>query len=337
MLFRGTIVALGLAAGVGLFAYLIIRQGWESIAAEIIRFGFVPFLGFVAISLVIFTLYSWRWQIIINRHLDRARRLSLWQVYLHRMSGYAVSYLTPVAQVGGEPARIALLVTDKVTTKEAVSSVTLDIAFELCAYIFFIIAGVIFAIVEGAGNGAALGYASVGLLGLFAVLLGFLVAIASGKRLIARLVKRFRIERRPTGRWLIDVEGLMTDFFKGRARLVAGIVVLSLVMISMRIVEVYYLATVFGVDLTFGQLFLVSTLPGIALLLPVPAGLGVFEGGFAALFSMMGIPLDPVAFAMIIRLRDLLFIGVGVVHMARQGGAYFAERMAEASKAMKQT
>jgi len=99
-----------------------------------------------------------------------------------------------------------------------------------------------------------------------------------------------------------------------------AIAFLAVTVISFRVVEVFYLAHFFDIQLNFAQAFLISTLPGIALLLPVPAGLGVFEGGFASVFVLLGVPLSAVAFALVIRLRDFAFIGFGLIHLLRQGG-----------------
>ncbi|MCR4312122.1 MAG: flippase-like domain-containing protein [Candidatus Uhrbacteria bacterium] len=329
MWMKGAMFVLGIVFGFGLLAFLIGREGWHDVLREVVYFGIWPFVGFVAMSLVNFALYSWRWQIITNSHLPPEKRLSLRAMYWHRLSGYAVGYLTPAAQVAGEPARIALLATDGVPIKAATSSVTLDIGFELCVYVVFITAGVIFALADGTGDPITLALTIAALVLLLALVLGFLISAASGKRVLSGTLRAigFRGKRsKHVVEWVSEMEGLMTEFFKGRSWLVAGVTLLSFVMISFRIVEVVYIAHYFGQSLTFAQAFLMSTLPGIALLLPIPGGLGVFEGGFAAVFTALGVGLNPVAFALIIRLRDLLFIGLGVVHLVERTGRYVVNR-----------
>lgn len=317
------------AIGIALLWFLVEKAGWEMIRAEVWRFGFWPLVGFVALSFVNFTLYSWRWQIITNSHIPAKNRQPLLRMYWHRLSGYAFGYLTPAAQVAGEPVRIALLVGSGVSAKAATSSVTLDIGFELCAYVFFIIAGVAFALAEGAGDPIALSFTIVGLGILLLLILGFLFSAASGKRVLSGLMRRVGFTGKRTKHvteWVSEMEGLMTEFFKGRRLLVFGIACLSLVMSSFRIVEVFYLATFFGVSLNLGQAFLTSTLPGIALLFPVPGGLGVFEGSFSALFTALGIPINPVAFTLMIRARDAVFISLGVMHLVHSGGKYVVKK-----------
>ena len=125
--------------------------------------------------------------------------------------------------------------------------------------------------------------------------------------------------------WFIETEQMMHTFVKGRSRLLLGVSLLAFVVIAFRVVEAFYIAFFFGITLSFAQAFLIATLPGIALLLPVPAGVGVFEGGFATVFGVLGVPLAAVAFALIIRLRDSIFITIGSIHAVRQGGGWLRE------------
>ena len=330
-LIRGFLFLLSLGLGAGIFTYFVLQAGVQNIIGSLQSFGLLAFAGFVIISLLNFALYSWRWQIIINKHLPKEKHITLPRVYLHRLGGYAVSYLTPAAQVGGEPVRMALLTSDDVPLKPATSSVLLDIAFELSAYVLFIIAGVILAIIEGIGDGESLVLITIGLAVMLTALILFFITIANGKGFFVHLFRLTRLNRvkklHRFERGMVQTEQMMTDFLAKKKSLLFLIAVLSISVISFRVVEVFYIADFFGVSLNFAQAFLVSTLPGIALLLPVPAGLGLFEGGFSAIFSLLVIPLNAVAFALIIRLRDLVFIFSGLLHILSRGRQFIERKL----------
>jgi len=321
---RGIIFFGALIIGLGLLGYLIYREGWSEIVQTLIGFGLVPFLGFVFISALNFGLYSWRWQLILNHQVDKNQRLSLWRMYRHRMAGFAASYLTPAAQVGGEPIRIGMLMSDGISSKKATSAVMLDITIELIAYIAFIVAGVALALITGLGSGNLMIGIGVGLLVMLIILAGFLFAVSKGDGWISKIFHGLRLDRiksmHKIEKWIKDTEGIMGVFLHARKSFLLLIAFLAVTVISFRVVEVFYLAYFFEVQLSFAQAFLISTLPGIALLLPVPAGLGVFEGGFASVFLLLGVPLSAVAFALVIRLRDFAFIGFGLTHLLRRGG-----------------
>ena len=245
-------------------------------------------------------------------------------MYRHRMAGFAASYLTPAAQVGGEPIRIGMLISDGIGSKKATSAVMLDITVELMAYIAFIIAGVALAVITDLGSENTLIAIGAGLIFMLIILSGFLFGVAKGDGWFSKIFHGLRLNRfksmKKVESWIKDTEAMMGVFLHSRKTFLLLVAFLSVTVISFRVVEVFYLAHFFEVQLSFAQAFLISTLPGIALLLPVPAGLGVFEGGFTSVFLLLGVPLSAVAFALVIRLRDFAFIGLGLTHLLRQGG-----------------
>ncbi len=318
--------------GVGLLYALLAQEGWESVLQNMSAFGIWPFIGLVGISMLNFVLYSLRWTIILHRQVtEKKHKLSVWRMYWHRMTGYAVGYLTPLNQAGGEPVRVALLMADGVPGKSAVASATLDIAFELCSYVVFITLGVIFALVGHQGGSGTLIIMGIGLAIAFFALLAFFTALGRGKPIAKPLFRRLRLDRvkrfRGVERWLEETEELMHGFFAGGGWVVFGISALSMAMVAFRVVETLYIAWGFGVTLNFAQAFLASSLPGLALLLPIPGGLGIFEGGFTAVFAALNVPMDPLAFALMIRLRDAVFIVLGVFHMIRTGSGWVLKKV----------
>lgn len=310
--------------GGGLFAFLVWRTGPAEIWQSLVAFGALPFLGFVTISLLNFTLYSLRWQTIVNDMVTPDKHVSLRAIFMHRMAGYAAGYLTPASQVAGEPIRVAMLRSEGIPMKEATGAVVLDLAFEIAAFVLFVVSGIALAVAAGIGGGTMLvdgAMVFVGLLVVFLVIFFWMTAngagFFSGFFRVTRLrnVKRFQ----PAYTWIVEMEKLMTKFFSGKPLLLTGVVLLSVVLIAFKVLETFFIAWFFGVHLGLRDAFLLATLPGMVLLLPVPAGLGVYEGSNAATFALLGLPLNPVAFTMIIRLRDFIFIAIGVAHAVSRG------------------
>ena len=117
---QGFIFVAGLAIGLAVFWFLLRREGVATVSANLESFGLWPLLGFVAISLINFCLYTKRWQMIVNAQLPIDERVGFGRIYLHRLAGYATGYLTPGTQVAGEPVRVALHVADGVPVKVAI-------------------------------------------------------------------------------------------------------------------------------------------------------------------------------------------------------------------------
>jgi uncharacterized protein (TIRG00374 family) len=316
-------LVLGLVAGFGLLGLLVAQTGPQNLIDHLRQFGWLPLLGFLMISLLNFCLYTWRWKLILDDMVEARQRIPFGRLFMHRMSGFAAGYLTPAAQVAGEPIRVAMVKSDGVPLQPATSSVVLDLAFEITSFVVYVIAGLALAFAQGLGAGGSLLWPLVLVLGLLAVLGSFFVFTVSGAGFFHRLVGSLGLRRLKPMRnfeaWLEGTEKLMTKFFAGRPLKILLIVCLSFVMTAFRAVEVLFITFFFGAVISLGDAFLMSTLPGVALLLPIPGGLGVFEGSNAALFAVLGIAINPVAFTMIVRARDLVFIAMGVFHAVRRG------------------
>jgi len=320
----------GLALGAGIFAFLIYKTGAGEIWRSLVAFGLLPLVGFISISLANFVLYCVRWKLILDAMLPVGKRVSLPKLFLSRMSGFAAGYLTPGAQVAGEPIRVALLHDDGVPVKEATSSVVLDLAFEVTAFIVYVAAGLGFAFANGFGSGPGLYWSVLFISVLLVFMVGFFVATITGNGFFHHLLRATRLSRFKSvavfERWLIETELLMSEFFIGKTLRILCVIALSLIMATFKAVEAIFIAHFFGVDLPVTDALLMSTLPGVSLLLPVPGGLGVFEGSNTALFELLHLPINPVAYTMIIRLRDFFFISIGVAYAVWRGEALFSRK-----------
>lgn len=302
--------------GFGLFYWLLNSQDIPSLLNEISTFGIYAILGFIFISMTNFGLYALRWWLIL-RHIDNETCSPSWfNMYKHRMSGFALSYITPVAQAGGEPALIGMLMNDKVSGKRAVGSVTLDIAFELAFFTGFIFIGFLVALLEGVMDFNTAWFVLLFLALFLVFFLATWFMIYKDYRPLHYLYKRTSKRKHISKalKFLDQTEDLIVSFFHRKKKIVLVIMLLSMLVMSFRIVEVFFIGWGYGVNLTFGQAFLVSTLPGLALLIPVPAGIGVFEGGFSVILTILGISISPLAFVAIIRFRDLVFVSLGLMH-----------------------
>ena len=323
------VVALLLGASV--LAWLVWREGPEEIWENLLSFGPWPFIGFLALSFVNMCILAWRWKLIIGSYRQGKHRMSFWRVLLHRFGGFAFNYITPVGHVGGEPVRIALLTRDGIPVRQATSATILDTSFELASFAVFILIGILLASLSGVTNGGTIWLMFAAGLAVLVLLVGGLYLLMRGVGVIEYILRVSRLDRiklmRGVCKEIINIEHLMTTFLRGNRKFIFLIAAISAVSITIRVIEVWYLAYFLGVVMNFGQAFLTSTLPGISLFLPIPGGVGVFEGSFATVFALLALPLNAIAFAVIIRARDLLFIIIGMIHTFMQGRAWIAQKL----------
>ncbi|MBN1494302.1 flippase-like domain-containing protein [Candidatus Peregrinibacteria bacterium] len=312
-----------LVIGIILFVSVIANTGIDSISQSLEKFSLINFIFLLFLSLVNFALFTLRWDIILHHH-HTTKKVPFYRLFLHRMSCFAVSYLTPAAATGGEPVRIFFLQEDGVRTGDAVSSTVIDKVFEFTALTLFIFSGVLVSIIDGS---VFSGKTEI-MLGVFILMFGGLIfwfyystikkiGFFSSLFRFMRLNKIKRFAKYEDG--IIRVENQMTLFYTHHLRKFIFLMAISLATVFFMVLEHYLVALFMGVKLTFFQSFLAATIPGISYIIPVPGALGMLEGSHAAIFGILGVSINVFVFVLILRLRDIIFVLIGLAHASKHG------------------
>lgn len=307
--------------GISFFVAMLLKTGITEIWLSLKAFKLLHFGVFLFLSLLNFMLYNLRWYLILKKICKK--RLSFWQLFFHRMSGFAIGYITPSAQTGGEPLRIMLLEDDGVPNKIAASSVIIDKGLEFAALFVFIALGILVALFDGAMPIEMKNLSFFLLLLIMVVISWFYYSSVKNMGVFSSVLRFFKLNRFKKVKVfedkIIEIEDEMAYFYKnylGTFFVLAGI---SLVITSFLLLEHFLVARFLGVNLTFSQTFLVSTIPYIAYAIPIPGGLGVLEGGHAAIFAALGVSINAFVLVFIIRIRDLFFVVIGLAHASSKG------------------
>jgi glycosyltransferase 2 family protein len=312
-----------LGLGIILFVSVIASTGFDSIVASLEKFSLLNFIFLLLLSLGNFALFTLRWDIILHHHHTQTR-VPFYRLFLHRMTGYAVNYLTPSMQTGSEPVRIYFLQQDGVSTQDAVSSSVIDKVFEYTALIFFVFSGIVVSLIDGSIFSGKTEIILTIVIGFFAGLI-FWFYYATIKKIgffssifrLLRLNKIKRIAHYENG--IIHVENQMAHFYTKHIRKFIILLILSLITVFFMVLEHYLVARFMGVRLTFLQSFLSATIPGFSYILPIPGAIGALEGSHAAIFGILGVTINVFVFVLILRLRDLVFILIGLAHASGLG------------------
>jgi uncharacterized membrane protein YbhN (UPF0104 family) len=160
-------------------------------------------------------------------------------------------------------------------------------------------------------------------------MVGFFISTITGSGFFHRFFSITRLNKftriAAFEEWLKEMEELMSKFFVGRPWIIIIVVVLSFMMATFKAVEAIFISHFLGQNIGITDALLLSTHPGVSLLLPVPGGLGVFEGSNAALFALLHLTINPLAYTVIIRLRDFVFIGIGIAHAVSSGEKFLGK------------
>lgn len=295
---------------------------WQLPLSEISRLlaglSFWQWLVWLAINALVILLATQRWLI-----LTRALKLtvSFTQLLLTRQAGQTVSFITPGPQFGGEPLQIYWLYKRYgMAVHSAALAVALDRFFELWINFTVLLLGVGLLLLSPNMHMAD-----------WQKILQVLVAL-----LLLLSVTGWFVLRRPqwlssrmervTQRWLdsprlrqlnshwqaIGVE-LQTVFRQEKPALLRAFIASLLIWVGI-FTELFVVLSVLGIDLDFTGFVLVMVAMRLALLLPLPGGIGTLEASVLWSFQSLGLSASAaLGVIALMRLRDALVLLLGMV------------------------
>ena len=313
---------LALAAGVGLFLWLLHRIGLAVVWSSLLRLGW----GFAAILMlesvvVLLATLAWRQTLPRDRHVPFTSLLAL------RVAGDGVNALAPAAIVGGELVRAGLL-TRFVGRAEAVGSVGLAALTQFLSQILFVGVGAM--VIRGNGLEPRLRILGVGLLSILYLMATLLVRLSRAHsrdpkppgRLLKRLGRVF-VKLGPARLWR-DVDRQVFGAVRDRP----GRLLLSLLLFLLgwlvSVAEVFLILALLGAPVSVGIALSIAVLMVFVegALFFVPGRVGVEEGGLFAIFGVLGLnPVDGFSLGLTRRLREMAWglLGLGVLACLRRG------------------
>jgi len=293
-------------AGVSLFVFLIVQQGFDDLAAALAAAGWG--LGLLAAWHVVpLTLATRGWSGLVD---TGERRLPFRCLLRMRWITESINGLLPVAAVGGDPIRATLLARRGVAGAAAGASVVVDLTVGIFAQIVFALLGLvvlssylgsedlIVPILVGVGFSAAIltTFYLVQRRGLFAGAAGLLRRVVGGSVWEA---------------WMGGARAMdeaIANLYRQRARLGVAAAWRLAGWIS-GTVEVWLAASLLGHPLSLPGALMLEAMGGAvrAAAFLVPGALGVQEGSYLLLGRLLGLPAETaLAISLAKRVRELV-------------------------------
>lgn len=290
-------------------------------------------LALVAVNaLVLFTLCA-RWWIFLYA---QGHRIPFLRLVGYRLTAFGISYFTPGPHFGGEPWQIyAVSRRHNVPYADSIAAVTLDKLVEMLVNFAFLCAGVLFLLQHplllGDGSGAAESATAANgaqellpqlilyVLLLLCIPLALLFAYRQGYHPVSGLLGRIYKRNPPTPAlpaWLQTIghsEAQISRLCRRQPGLWAAALCISVLSWCAVVWEFWLMSGALNLDLSVTQAILALVAARLAILLPMPAALGVLEAGQAWVMTGLGRgPAAGIGITLFIRARDTLLALVGI-------------------------
>jgi glycosyltransferase 2 family protein len=264
---------------------------------------------------VIFAITA-RWWIIVR---SEYRSMPFLPLVRYRLSTFGISYFTPGPQVGGEPLQIYYLQKNHgLTFARATSAVIMDKLIELLGNSVLIVAGLTAAVRVGmVSRNQTMAFGSlIPMAAILVIPLIHLSLLYRGRYPLSSLLRAASpiIGKPGWVRLIIVSERMAASFTRRRLSAVLGAFFFSMLSLAGTLLEYALITTFLGAHLSFAQNLAGLTSVLLAFILPLPGGLGALEASQVyALTSMGYAPAIGISVSLLIRARDLMNAGLGLL------------------------
>ncbi len=308
-------IAVSLGGGLLLSGALLWGAGAGDVLRTFLGANLWLILAYLGVSLLIAAGVTYKWGIALDAY---GVKLPFSSLFIFRLIGFAVGYVTPTAHVGGEPVRALLVHRQGIPLKVSFSAVIVDKMLEMMFNIAVFFVGALIIL-----NTASFPVAARATIFLLSLLLAAAAAIfaynvVKRKKALAPLLGRLggrrlkgwqRIERS-----LNEFELLVEHFYANRPRHFQRALLVNAILWALMFIEYKVALLILGYDASPFGILLFLTGVGIAYSIPIPAGLGVLELGQVSAGALLGVKASTgIALAFLIRLRDIAWTLVGLL------------------------
>lgn len=325
---KGLSYTLSVVVGVGLLGGVLYYVGWRGIFAHITALGAAGIAGVAGDVLLTIVAWILCWAVILRSY---GITLSLSSITAARLSGYAVTYLTPTLYFGGEPIR-ALMVVGRTPAPATRIFATIVVERFLggLGLVVFVLIGSFYALISPHVGMVEKRIVIIGVPFIcFWIVVG-LINFAGNFKWISRMI---RLLRYPLPRWRKAFERAANkvsetedEVYEAFTRHWKGTLLAFLIQ-TVATFFVYVRPQVFfhfsaHTTFSFPQLSLLFTL-NIMLsffLWITPGGLGTSEAALIGIYKLVGVGKEgAVAFSLMFKFIEIIFVVIGLAYLFNRG------------------
>jgi uncharacterized protein (TIRG00374 family) len=272
------------------------------------------------LNIFIYTLITLRWWIIVRAE---NKLITFFPLLLVRIAVFGVSYFTFGPHVGGEPLQVLYLQRNYgLTYTRATASVIMDKLLELLANFFLLAVGLtaIFqaGILSGNGSSSWLGLTGLAVLCMWPPV--HIILLYRQKHPVFAILRGIPFIKKDSKavRFIAASEWLAGSFCRRHLPSLLYAIVASLFAGAGMVGEFALITNFLHIQLPFWQTVAAWTAGWLALLAPLPGGLGALEASEVFALGMFGVSAaSAIGVTLTMRGRDLLIGGIGLLLAGR--------------------
>lgn len=310
-----------------LFGWWLLRTNqFQAIGRILQQLTLAKGLVLVAANLLVLITLAGRWWLFLA---GLGHRLPFLALLRYRIAAFAVSYFTPGPHFGGEPLQVYLVnQRHDVPAAAAIASVTLDKVLEMTTNFAVLIGGAFWVLQQEVFTTTLISRPRTTLVSVLLLLPAIGLIVWVGRQRLAQHVNH----NVPAGRldqWIATLRqsfGQMVGLWRSKPSLFLTAAAVSLLSWVALIGEFWYMTVALELNLGFTQAMTLLFAMRVAILLPMPAGLGALEAALALATTALGLsPAAGLSMGLLIRLRDVL---LGLLGLWLGGFALWSHRLA---------
>jgi len=308
-------VIVSVSSGLMLSLLLLWGVGARNVFETFLHASVWLILSYVAVSITVAVGVTYKWHIVLDAYDVHMPFMTL---FIFRLIGFAVSYVTPTAHVGGEPVRALLVHRHGIPLKVSFSAVLVDKILEIMFNIGIFFIGAL--IIINTNSFPLMARATIFVLSLILVMVASVFAynIVKRKKVFVPLLQRLgfaKLKNWPKMKESAnEFELLIEHFYANRKRHFQHSMIVNAVLWALMFIEYKFALLILGYNASPFGIFLFLTGVGIAYSIPIPAGLGVLELGQISAGKLLGLGgAIGVALAFLVRIRDIIWTITGLI------------------------
>ena len=305
---------IGIVIIVFLFWYIRVDEVFKAFS----HFSLVNLVLFIIVSIAIMMSLTWKWSIILR---SQGYKIPFSKLFIYKLAGFGVSYVTPAAHMGGEPVRAYLLSHNhNIEFKKSLSSVVIDKSLDLSLNGFFACITILIILANFTVSKKAATLMIFGFFAMAAAIYSFYHLTITGKGFFTTCFRLLRLNKwKVTKKYEKDIKGMefhLIQFFKYNKKAFRDAFLIFLLIWILMFIEYKLALLLLGYNASFAAIFIVFSLVGLAYIIPVPAALGALEFGQSSASALLKISSGiGLALSIVIRGRDMIWVFFGLSYL----------------------